>query len=361
MSKLQSLNSFLSECLTAATVEILGAVEKVVAEYQEEISRSKEENDRLRKLFGITPGIKLCTTDSQQLSLPVSEEEFPPEQKHCEQEWCPSLGQEEPGRILIKEELRTSQEEEQFQGPEGNTIEFIFSSPCVKSEWDQEAISHCSAVISDQVNSPPLDPEPPLGAYCSKLSTMSKKSHCCCDCGKVFALKADLQRHVTLARERPIECPHNSTSKLKAHVPLCHGGNPCLVCGKTFKNRAHLSQHMRIHTRDRPFSCGDCGKCFYSKGLLNVHIQTHKGEKPFSCGYCGKSFYQKGNLTQHVRTHTGEKPFSCGSCGKKFSRKTHLNRHILTHTGKKQHGCSVCGRRFTGNAYLLKHVDKVHK
>lgn len=61
MSKLQSLNSFLSECLTAATVEILGAVEKVVTEYQEEISRSKEENDRLRRLLGITPGIKRCT------------------------------------------------------------------------------------------------------------------------------------------------------------------------------------------------------------------------------------------------------------------------------------------------------------
>uniref|UniRef100_A0A4W5KRK5 C2H2-type domain-containing protein n=1 Tax=Hucho hucho TaxID=62062 RepID=A0A4W5KRK5_9TELE len=360
MAKLQSLNSFLYECLTAAAVEILGAIEKVVAEYQEEISRSKEEIDRLRRQLRITPEIKLCRTDSQQISLPVSEE-VPLEQQHCEQEWCPTRGQEEPGPSQIKEEqeeLRTSQEEEQFQGLEGNTIEFIFSGPCVKREWDHEAFSRSSTVISDQVNRPPLDPKPPLGAHCSELSTMSKTSHYC---GKVFALKADLQRHVTLARERPIECPYNATCKLKAHVPLCHVGKPCPVCGKTFKNKGHLSQHMRIHTRDRPFSCGDCGKSFYSKGLLNVHIQTHKGEKPFICGYCGKSFYQKGNLNQHLRTHTGEKPFSCGNCGKHFSRKTHLNRHILTHTGEKQHCCSVCGRRFAENADLLKHVDKVHK
>ncbi|KAK6323752.1 hypothetical protein J4Q44_G00060910 [Coregonus suidteri] len=73
MSKLQSLNAFLSERLTAVTVEIFRAVEKVLDEYQEEISRSKEENDRLRRLLWITPELKRSTIDSQQLSLPVSE------------------------------------------------------------------------------------------------------------------------------------------------------------------------------------------------------------------------------------------------------------------------------------------------
>ncbi|CAB1331653.1 unnamed protein product, partial [Coregonus sp. 'balchen'] len=41
MAKLQSLSVFVNTRLTVATVEIMGAVEKVVAEYQEEISRSK--------------------------------------------------------------------------------------------------------------------------------------------------------------------------------------------------------------------------------------------------------------------------------------------------------------------------------
>ncbi|XP_010898806.1 zinc finger protein 436-like isoform X2 [Esox lucius] len=353
MSKLESLNLYLSERLTAAAVEILGAVEKVLAEYQEEISRSKEENDWLRGQLRSTPERKQY---SQAVSLLVSKEEVPPEQQHCEQELYPSLRHEEPGSTRIKEELRTSQEQ-QFIGLEGNNIELLFSSPCVKSEQDQVAFSQSSAVVSDQVHSPPLDPE----AQCSKLCTSSTKSHCCYDCGKIFALKTDLQRHVTVARERPIECPYNSTWKLKALVPMSQVGKPCRVCRKTFNSNEHLSQHMRIHTWERPFSCKDCGKCFHSKGLLNVHIQTHKGEKRFGCGYCAKRFYQKGNLTQHLRTHTGEKPFSCGECGNKFNRRTHLNRHILTHTGEKKHGCSVCGRRFAENADLLKHMDKVHK
>ncbi|CAB1345593.1 unnamed protein product, partial [Coregonus sp. 'balchen'] len=53
MSKLQLFRVFLNERLTAAAVEVLGAVEKTVVEYQ-------EENDRLRRLLRITPEIQLC-------------------------------------------------------------------------------------------------------------------------------------------------------------------------------------------------------------------------------------------------------------------------------------------------------------
>ncbi|XP_024264009.2 uncharacterized protein LOC112239841 [Oncorhynchus tshawytscha] len=129
MSKLQSFRVFLNERLTAAAVEIFGAVEETVADYQ-------EENDRLRRLLRITPEIQLCRIDSLQLS--VSEEEVLPEQQHCEQEWSPSLGQENPELPQIKEEqeeLRTSQEEELLQGLEAD---FKFTPSCVKSECDQE-------------------------------------------------------------------------------------------------------------------------------------------------------------------------------------------------------------------------------
>ncbi|XP_042185316.1 uncharacterized protein LOC112259691 isoform X26 [Oncorhynchus tshawytscha] len=131
MPKLQFLRVFLNERLTTAAVEIFGAVEKTVGEYQ-------EENDQLRRLLGITPDIQLCKIDSLQLS--VSEEEVPPEQQHCEQEWSPSLGQKDPETKQIKEEqeeVRTSQEEEQLQGL-FDTKDSIFTPFCVKSECDQE-------------------------------------------------------------------------------------------------------------------------------------------------------------------------------------------------------------------------------
>uniref|UniRef100_A0A673WT09 Zinc finger and SCAN domain-containing protein 22-like n=1 Tax=Salmo trutta TaxID=8032 RepID=A0A673WT09_SALTR len=409
-SKLQLFRVLLNGCLTAsAAVEILGAVEETVAEYQ-------EENDLLRRLLRRTPEIKLCRIDSLQLS--VSQEEVPPEQQHCEQEWSPSLGQKDPEPIQIKEEqeeVRTSQEEEQLQGL-FVTKDSIFTTSCVKSECDQEdplqsltlpqtqteenresdskpvdlkpfvtvthikglsipcdlpdnqnnASSHSSAVSSDTVgldSSPPLDPSPLLGEHCSKPSTTARRTHHCRDCGETFALKADLQRHMTFPKKRPSECcfcnkHYNSTCKLKAHVRLCHGGKPyiCPVCSKTFKYKGGLPRHMRIHKGEKPFSCGDCGKSFNQKGNLTEHVLIHTGEKPFSCGDCGKSFGLKRYLTMHKLTHTGEKPFSCGDCGKSFNRKAVLTMHIRTHTGEKPFICGDCGKSFRHKGCLKIHV-----
>uniref|UniRef100_A0A673WR49 Zinc finger protein 91-like n=1 Tax=Salmo trutta TaxID=8032 RepID=A0A673WR49_SALTR len=421
MSKLQLFRVFLNDRLTAAAVEIFGAVEKTVVEYQ-------EENDRLRRLLRRTPENQLCRIDSLQLS--VSEEEVPPEQQHCEQEWSPSLGQEDPEPTPIKgkqEEFSTNQEEDQLPGLEADIIEFIFTPSGVKSECDQEdplwsltlpqtktvenresdskpvdlkpfgavthikdlhipclspynqsnASSHSSAVSRNPVgldSSPPLHPKPPLdpntsmGEHCFKPSTTSRKTHHCHDCGEMFPLKADLKRHVTLTKKRLSEChlsnkQYNSTCKLKDHIQLCQMEKSCTcpVCGKTFKHKGDLSRHMSIHTGEKPFSCGVCGKSFYQKGHLTDHIRTHTGEKPFSCGDCGKNFNLKGNLRKHILTHTGEKPFSCGDCGRSFSLNMNLTRHKLTHTGEKPFSCGDCGKSFTQKTNLLTHVKNIHK
>ncbi|CAB1318928.1 unnamed protein product [Coregonus sp. 'balchen'] len=61
MSKIQLFKVFLNQRLTAAAEEIFGAVEQTIAEYQEECSRTKEENVRLQKLLDIVikPEIKV--------------------------------------------------------------------------------------------------------------------------------------------------------------------------------------------------------------------------------------------------------------------------------------------------------------
>ena len=51
MATLQRLNGFLTDRLAAAAIEIFGAVEKTMVEYQEQISDSKQEIRHLRKLL----------------------------------------------------------------------------------------------------------------------------------------------------------------------------------------------------------------------------------------------------------------------------------------------------------------------
>ena len=61
MSKLEVFRDFLTERLTTAVFEILRAAEKSFAEFEEEISCSKEESARLQRLLDIVthPEIKI--------------------------------------------------------------------------------------------------------------------------------------------------------------------------------------------------------------------------------------------------------------------------------------------------------------
>uniref|UniRef100_UPI003AB03581 uncharacterized protein n=1 Tax=Centroberyx gerrardi TaxID=166262 RepID=UPI003AB03581 len=131
MCSVQQLRASVKQRLTAAVEEIFGLFERTIAEYEEEI-------DRQRRLLEdvLKPEIQINKADIPQLL--VSEEEIPPEQ----QDWSPSLDQEDPEPPHIKEEqeeLWTSQEGEQLQGPEEADItEFPFTPVPVKSEDDEE-------------------------------------------------------------------------------------------------------------------------------------------------------------------------------------------------------------------------------
>ncbi|KAL0993815.1 hypothetical protein UPYG_G00114290 [Umbra pygmaea] len=135
MSAIVSLRVYSNKCFKADISENSGADEKTFMEYQ-------EENRRLRRLLRITPEleIQLCRIDTLLLSLAVSKEEFPPEQQNCEQEWSPSLGQEDPEIRRIKEEqeeLETCDQEEQRQ----SLLDFkddILTPACIRSECKQE-------------------------------------------------------------------------------------------------------------------------------------------------------------------------------------------------------------------------------
>ncbi|XP_078528658.1 uncharacterized protein LOC144806095 [Lissotriton helveticus] len=122
------------------------------------------------------------------------------------------------------------------------------------------------------------------------------------------------------------------------------------------RSKSYLTEHIRIHTGDKPYQCSECQERFYNKHSLSRHVITHSGEKPYQCSECQKRFSFKGNLTVHTRTHTGEKPYQCSECQKRFCKKQSLSQHVLTHTGEKLYQCSECHKYFSTKNNLIHHI-----
>jgi len=72
-------------------------------------------------------------------------------------------------------------------------------------------------------------------------------------------------------------------------------------CNKQFRKWHNFFDHLRMHTRERPFACPytDCNEKFTQRANLNKHIEVHVGIKKFNCPDCTRQFFTRFNLRSH--------------------------------------------------------------
>lgn len=215
--------------------------------------------------------------------------------------------------------------------------------------------------ISTSVSTP-APASAPAAAPAVKTESEASKMHVCSwlcgpkesetECGEVFDSTQALHQHVV---------DHHIGSRQPSYICRWAG---CERHGRPFPQRQKIHRHLITHTKNKPYTCTVCGAAFSESVVLTQHMRIHSGERPFKCPEpgCGKRFAASTALSVHMRTHTGEKPLKCKipGCGKRFSESSNLAKHMKTHQAERPFACTRCSRRFARNDQLQRHVRTAH-
>ncbi|XP_026879498.2 PR domain zinc finger protein 10 isoform X1 [Electrophorus electricus] len=163
----------------------------------------------------------------------------------------------------------------------------------------------------------------------------------CSQCGKAFREKDKLEQH--LRYHGRDTCRH-----------VCH------QCNKGFLSSAALEDHLQLHTDQRTYSCLFCTESYDRLDLLKEHVGIHLVNGCFSCPSCKKTFTDFIQVKKHVRSFHSEKIFQCTECDKAFCRPDKLRLHMLRHSDRKDFLCSTCGKQFKRKDKLREHMQRMH-
>ena len=109
-------------------------------------------------------------------------------------------------------------------------------------------------------------------------------------------------------------CPHcgqgfNKDDEMQAHLSRHTGlkSHKC-QCGKQYAHKSHLTRHMKVCKENATVNCVKCNICykmFKTKEYLKVHVtNVHSNPGSFQCANCGRRFNHNATLLKHT---TGKK------------------------------------------------------
>lgn len=172
----------------------------------------------------------------------------------------------------------------------------------------------------------------------------------CANCDKRFRDHYDMNRHNMRVHEK------EDMSNEKEEDPVDPGTSEmlehknCVLCGKYFARRVDMERHMKSHSEERPYKCCLCEKKFKNPYVLKRHqkeicknreqrkpkrTETQQTDPPLAegkvCPICSRILPCTADIAKHVRSHSEERPFICVTCEKGFKYRDTLKKHQIIH------------------------------
>ncbi|XP_026204266.1 zinc finger and SCAN domain-containing protein 21-like [Anabas testudineus] len=401
MDSLTHLNAFISERLTAAAVEIFGAVEKTLVEYQREMSRSKDEIDHLRSLV-LWPEVRLHRSAAHQLSPLGCDQEAATECCHDKRQ-APGVSPGNRVTLHVKEEhdQRTDQQR-------GTAV-----SPQIVKRAHKDLSRHLYRILHVEQTAD-IKSEPDSDEFITSPSRREAELHC-----GISAESCGLQQE---ALTDPLEIADHAQDWSDEQQYPEHDWSPCpedeesnprpikvekftspspreeteheyefpLKLEKSVYNAPHSSCHdqtgrtQTLHATEeercdegggsklsrltgvpQPFYCVDPdshdenAECVMNGESIRVNLLTGaRRKKRKTPNLCYKEI-NSISVEEDVNDLTRERRHTCPMCAKRFKESSHLKEHVRIHTGEKPYQCKQCGMNFRQSGALTLHM-RIH-
>ncbi|KAF7651958.1 hypothetical protein LDENG_00103140 [Lucifuga dentata] len=413
MDSLQFLNAFISERLTAAAVEIFGAVEKTLREYQGEISRSKEELDHLRTLV-LWPEVRLRRSAVHRVIASCDEEEDSPERCHEEQQ-STDVSQEHPNTLHIKEERDRGGASWTHKSDPTGCPQFV-NKECREDSNARSSLYKTTTVQQSSVSAgEDIKAEPDAGGFATSPSTTEAEIPCDTNPEHSGLQRENLKGALEIAHHEE-DGPNEQqyTEHDWSSCQDCEDPDPQIKVEKLMssspveeaddEHKLLLQSDKRVY--DETHFSSPCQDQTVSYRTFYEMTGDHDGEGyelsgptrvpwPF-CAVKPEYFEAQreyGDNTEHVENgeltkvlllkaprpkkrpnsilHTEgresictddgvnnlsrERRHKCPICAKRFKESRHLRDHLRIHTGEKPYQCKECGLNFRQSGALTLH------
>ncbi|XP_016084270.1 zinc finger protein 483-like isoform X1 [Sinocyclocheilus grahami] len=402
MSKLQILSVFLTERLTLAAQEIFKSVEDMFSEYNEEICRSRQEIELLKRRLQ-QAGVQMdsetqsCSSETQgKKYIQTFSEEWRSEHDFKDTE------------MHMKLEVYTQQEENEEQMPVCS--ESASLSPCMDNYHDQTPSKDTEPQMMDSSeNNFPFNQGPRIK---TELESNSETSTTCqvqqhitkhglndsgasdssSDANKITFSHIGSPRHETQTFNLPVrnqemltqhrmelaqirerltdEEQKKAASKARSlkHKQKVYG-NPELREAYRKKERERKLQSQQERNERNKSENEEFQRV---KQVRHIEEVAHDKEqqqtqsKTNLADICLEEVQHEEELSESYPTHhdihrnphgTGE--YLCVVCPRRFSTPGLLKIHLRVHSGEKPYHCNFCGKNFRQSSHLNTHV-RIH-